>query len=132
MSTTVFYATTADYKILGSSFTKKDSLSRDDSTRLRNMIQDRENGLPIQVGILTSIMGGAITGTVAAVGYSIATGTAIGVAASYFGVGSTLSKKFDKMATGAKDCHTVELEYRYRRKDGKEGAYWLSNIKILD
>ena len=68
MATTVFYATTADYKILGSPVYKE----------------------------------------------------------------TTLSRKFDDMAVDANNCNTVELEYKYRRKDGKEGAYWLSDVRIID
>ena len=132
MASAVFYATNADYRRLGSPIYKTHKLSESEAAQMRDFIKFMEDGKPIQTGILFTLIGAGIARTVASIGYSLITSTTISIAASYFGIGYNFSKKFADMVDSAQNCFNVEFEYTYRRKDGKEGAYWLTDVKILD
>lgn len=124
------YKTPAQAKKIGLTMTIPSSISESEARDIRDYYKSVDEGAGLTYSIFVGVMVAIITKNLKDV-FQIGSGAAAGLFSektfkSYYG---KMENKFDMITNDdPKEC---EVTYKYKRHGSNDGAYWITDIKVL-
>lgn len=126
---TCFYCSPSKAEELGYTITKTEYLLNEHAKILRDEYQRLGEGYETTNSIVLGILGSYIKGMITGIGYTISSILGFTVTETKF---EQLENDFYQIATSGSMINKVRCTYKYNRLGSYDGAYFLSDIELLE